>query len=124
MHDFHYKGDELFCEEVSIQHIAEQVGTPCYIYSHRTLIRHFHAFDDAFQDIPHIVAYAMKANSNIAVLKLLAKEGSGADIVSGGELFRALKAGVPSNKASSLTNAFWTINSLFNFLTLANTSSA
>ena len=98
MHDFHYKGDELFCEEVSIQHIAEQVGTPCYIYSHRTLIRHFHAFDDAFQDIPHIVAYAMKANSNIAVLKLLAKEGSGADIVSGGELFRALKAGIPSSK--------------------------
>jgi diaminopimelate decarboxylase len=98
MHDFHYKGDELFCEEVSIQHIAEQVGTPCYIYSHRTLIRHFHAFDDAFHDIPHIVAYAMKANSNIAVLKLLAKEGSGADIVSGGELFRALKAGVPSSK--------------------------
>ncbi len=98
MHDFHYKGDELFCEEVSIQHIVEQVGTPCYIYSHRTLIRHFHAFDDAFKDIPHIVAYAMKANSNIAVIRLLAKEGSGADIVSGGELFRALKAGVPSNK--------------------------
>ena len=84
MHDFHYKGDELFCEKISIQHIVEQVGTPCYIYSHRTLIRHFHAFDDAFQDIPHIVAYAMKANSNIAVLRLLAKEGSGADIVSGG----------------------------------------
>ena len=98
MHDFHYKGDELFCEEVSIQHIVEQIGTPCYIYSHRTLIRHFHAFDNAFQDIPHIVAYAMKANSNIAVLRLLAKEGSGADIVSGGELYRALKAGIPSNK--------------------------
>jgi diaminopimelate decarboxylase len=98
MHDFHYKGDALFCEEVSIQHIVEQVGTPCYIYSHRTLIRHFHAFDDAFHNIPHIVAYAMKANSNIAILKLLAKEGSGADIVSGGELFRALKAEVPSNK--------------------------
>ena len=98
MHDFHYKGDELFCEEVSIPHIVEEMGTPCYIYSHRTLIRHFHAFDDAFKDIPHIVAYAMKANSNIGVLRLLAKEGSGADIVSGGELFRALKAGVPSNK--------------------------
>jgi len=98
MHDFHYKGGELFCEEVSIQHIIEQVGTPCYIYSHRTIQRHFHAFDDAFQDIPHIVAYAMKANSNIAILKLLAKEGSGVDIVSGGELFRALKAGVPSSK--------------------------
>ncbi len=98
MHDFHYKGDELFCEEVSIPHIVEEMGTPCYIYSHRTLIRHFHAFDNAFHNIPHIVAYAMKANSNIAVLRLLAKEGSGADIVSGGELFRALKAGVPSNK--------------------------
>jgi len=98
MHDFHYKGDELFCEEVSIPHIVEEVGTPCYIYSHRTLIRHFHTFDNAFHNIPHIVAYAMKANSNIAVLRLLAKEGSGADIVSGGELFRALKAGVPSNK--------------------------
>ena len=98
MHDFHYKGDELFCEEVSIQHIVGQVGTPCYIYSHRTIHRHFHAFDDAFKEIPHIVAYAMKANSNIGVLRLLAKEGSGADIVSGGELFRALKAGIPSNK--------------------------
>ena len=98
MHDFHYKGDELFCEEVSIQHIVEQVGTPCYIYSHRTLIRHFRAFDQAFQSIPHIIAYAMKANSNLAVLSLLAKEGSGADIVSGGELFRALKSGIPANK--------------------------
>ena len=98
MHDFHYKGDELFCEEVSIQRIVEQVGTPCYIYSHQAIHRQFHDFDDAFKDIPHIVAYAMKANSNIAILKLLAKEGSGADIVSGGELFRTLKAGVPSNK--------------------------
>ena len=98
MHDFQYKGDELFCEEVPVQHIVDQVGTPCYIYSHRTIHRHFHAFDDAFKEIPHIVAYAMKANSNIGVLRLLAKEGSGADIVSGGELFRALKAGIPSNK--------------------------
>jgi diaminopimelate decarboxylase len=98
MHDFRYQGDELFCEEVPIQQIAEQVGTPCYIYSHRTLIRHFHAFDQAFQAIPHIVAFAMKSNSNLAVLRLLAKEGSGADIVSGGELFRALQAGMLPNK--------------------------
>ena len=98
MHDFHYKGDELFCEEVSIQRIVEQVGTPCYIYSHQAIHRQFHDFDDAFKDIHHIVAYAMKANSNIGVLRVLAKEGSGADIVSGGELFRTLKAGVPSNK--------------------------
>jgi diaminopimelate decarboxylase len=98
MHDFHYQGDELFCEEVPIRQITEEVGTPCYIYSHRTLIRHFHAFDQAFQPIPHIVAYAMKANSNLAILRLLAKVGSGADIVSGGELFRALKAGISPNK--------------------------
>ena len=98
MHDFHYKGDELFCEEVPIRHITEQVGTPCYIYSHRTLIRHFHAFDQAFNAIPHIVAFAMKSNSNLTVLRLLAKEGSGADIVSGGELFRALAAGIAPNK--------------------------
>jgi diaminopimelate decarboxylase len=98
MHDFHYHGDELFCEEAPIRQIAEQVGTPCYIYSHRTLIRHFHAFDQAFQAIPHIMAFAMKSNSNLAVLRLLAKEGSGADIVSGGELFRALKAGMAPNK--------------------------
>ncbi len=98
MHDFHYHGDELFCEEVPIRQIIDQVGSPCYIYSHRTLTRHFHAFDQAFQAIPHIVAYAMKANSNLAVLRVLAKEGSGADIVSGGELFRALKAGIPPKK--------------------------
>ena len=98
MHDFHYQGDGLFCEEVPIRQITEQVGTPCYIYSHRTLIRHFHAFDQAFNAIPHIVAFAMKANSNLTVLRLLAKEGCGADIVSGGELFRALKAGMAPNK--------------------------
>ncbi len=98
MHDFHYQGDELFCEEVPIHQITEQVGTPCYIYSHRTLIRHFHAFDQAFNAIPHIVAFAMKANSNLTVLRLLAKEGCGADIVSGGELFRALTAGMTPNK--------------------------
>jgi len=98
MHDFHYQGDELFCEEVPIRQITEQVGTPCYIYSHRTLIRHFHAFDQAFNAIPHIVAFAMKSNSNLTVLRLLAKEGSGADIVSGGELFRALTAGMAPNK--------------------------
>jgi len=98
MHDFHYQGEELFCEEVPIRQVAGQVGTPCYIYSHRTLIRHFHAFDQAFQAIPHIVAFAMKSNSNLTVLRLLAREGSGADIVSGGELFRALQAGISPNK--------------------------
>jgi diaminopimelate decarboxylase len=98
MHDFQYRGNELFCEEVPLRRIVEQVGSPCYIYSHRTLTRHFQAFEDAFQSIPHIVAFAMKANSNLAVLRILAKEGCGADIVSGGELYRALQAGVSPQK--------------------------
>lgn len=98
MHDFHYQGLELYCEDVPIQRIAKDVGTPCYIYSHRTLVRHFRAYDHAFNAVPHIIAYAMKANSNLAILRLMAREGSGADIVSGGELFRALRAGVPPDK--------------------------
>lgn len=98
MHDFQYQGNELYCEEVPLRQIVEQVGSPCYIYSHRTLIRHFQAFEEAFKTIPHLVAFAMKANSNIAVLRVLAREGCGADIVSGGELFRALKAGISPQK--------------------------
>ncbi len=98
MHDFEYRDGELQCEGVPLSRIAKEVGTPCYIYSYGTLIRHFRAFDGAFHGIPHIVAFAMKSNSNLAILRLMAKEGSGADIVSGGELFRALKAGVPPSK--------------------------
>jgi diaminopimelate decarboxylase len=98
MHDFHYRNGELYCEDVSLSRIAKEAGTPCYVYSHATLIRHYRAFDGAFQSVPHIVAFAMKANSNLGLLRLMASEGSGADIVSGGELFRALKAGVPPAK--------------------------
>lgn len=98
MHDFHYREGELYCEDVPLSRIAKEVGTPCYIYSHHTLVRHFRVYDGAFKNIPHIVAFAMKANSNLAVLRLMAKEGSGVDIVSGGELYRALKAGVPPTK--------------------------
>ncbi len=98
MHDFTYQNGELWCEQVPVKHIVKEVGTPCYIYSHATLTRHFRAFDQAFKDIPHIVAYAMKANSNIGILRLMASEGSGVDIVSGGELQRALQAGVPPSK--------------------------
>ena len=98
MHDFHYQDQELYCEEVPVQRIVRDVGTPCYIYSYRTLVRHYRAYDQAFGTIPHVIAYAMKANSNLAILRALAKEGGGADIVSGGELFRALKAGVPAEK--------------------------
>ena len=98
MNDFQYREGELYCEDVPLSRIAKEVGTPCYVYSHHTLVRHFRVYDSAFQNIPHIVAFAMKANSNLAVLRLMAKEGSGVDIVSGGELFRALKAGVSPGK--------------------------
>ncbi len=98
MHDFQYRQGELYCEDVPLSRIAKEVGTPCYVYSHATLLRHFRAYDSAFQNIPHIVAFAMKANSNLAILRLLAREGSGVDIVSGGELYRARQAGVPTSK--------------------------
>ena len=98
MHDFEYHQGELYCEQVPISRIAKEVGTPCYVYSHSTLIRHFRAYDKAFKNIPHVIAFAMKSNSNLAILSLMAKEGSGVDIVSGGELFRALKSGVPASK--------------------------
>jgi diaminopimelate decarboxylase len=98
MHNFEYRQGELYCEQVPVSQIAKQVGTPCYIYSHATLTRHIEAYDSAFKNIPHLIAFAMKANSNLAILRLMAKEGTGVDIVSGGELFRALKAGVPASK--------------------------
>jgi diaminopimelate decarboxylase len=98
MHNFEYRQGELYCEHVPVSQIAKQVGTPCYIYSHATLIRHIRAYDSAFKNVPHLIAFAMKANSNLAILRLMAKEGSGMDIVSGGELFRALQAGVAPSK--------------------------
>ncbi len=88
----------LHAEEVAIPTIAEAVGTPFYCYSTATLERHFRVFSEAFADIPSLVCYAMKANSNQAVLATLAALGSGADVVSGGELIRAQKAGIPANK--------------------------
>ncbi|MFC1798442.1 diaminopimelate decarboxylase [Thermodesulfobacteriota bacterium] len=93
MHHFNYKENELFCEGVSISSIAEKTGTPFYLYSHATLKRHFLAFDEAFSAVDRIVCYSAKANTSLAVLKLFAKLGSGLDIVSGGELFKGLKAG-------------------------------
>lgn len=98
MHFFEYRNGELYCEDTPVSRIAEEVGTPFYCYSHATLKRHFNVFDQAFESIPHIICFAVKANSNLAVLRLFAREGGGADIVSGGELFRALKAGVAPEK--------------------------
>jgi len=98
MHFFEYKDRQLYCEKVPVQHIAEKVGTPFYLYSHRTLVRHFTVFDQAFKGIPHMICYAMKANSNIALLRLFTGLGGGVDIVSGGELYRALQGGVDPQK--------------------------
>ena len=94
MHHFQYKDGDLFCEEVAVSRIASEVGTPFYLYSHATLKQHFKAFDGAFEGVPHITCFSVKSNSNLAILRLFAKEGGGVDIVSGGELFRALRAGV------------------------------
>jgi diaminopimelate decarboxylase len=93
MNHFEYRNGEMFAEGVPIKRIAKEVGTPAYVYSLATLKRHFRVFDQAFSKVPHIVCFSVKANSNIALLRAFAKEGSGFDIVSGGELFRALKAG-------------------------------
>jgi diaminopimelate decarboxylase len=98
MHHFEYRNGEMFAEEVPVRRIAQQVGTPAYIYSLATLRRHFRVFDQAFAKIPHIICYSVKANSNIALLRAFVKEGGGCDIVSGGELFRALKAGADPKK--------------------------
>lgn len=98
MHDFKYKNSELYAEDVPIRKIAEAVGTPFYVYSHNTFLRHFNAYRNAFDGQPHTICFALKANSNLALLKLLAKHGCGADVVSGGELHLALKAGMPVNK--------------------------
>ncbi len=94
MHHFHYISKELYCEDVPVAKIAQEVGTPFYLYSHATLMQHFHAFDGAFQGLDHLTCFSLKSNSNLAVVRLMALEGGGADIVSGGELYRALKAGV------------------------------
>ena len=98
MHYFTYHLGELYCEEVPVKKIVQEVGTPVYIYSSATIKRHFKVFDESFKSIPHLVCYSVKANSNLAVLSLLKNLGAGADIVSAGELKRALKAGFDPKK--------------------------
>ena len=98
MDDFYYKNNELFCENISVEKIAKEVGTPCYIYSFKTLKRHFEVFDNAFKNYNHITCYSVKANSNLTVLNIFKELGSGFDIVSGGELFRVLKTGADTKK--------------------------
>jgi diaminopimelate decarboxylase len=98
MNHFEYRNGEMFAEDVPVKRIAKEVGTPAYVYSLATLKRHFRVFDQAFAKVPHIVCFSVKANSNIALLRTFAKAGGGFDIVSGGELFRALKAGADPKK--------------------------
>jgi diaminopimelate decarboxylase len=98
MHYFEYKKGELHCERVPVSRIAQQMGTPFYLYSYRTLVRHFKVFNEAFEGIPHLVCYSMKANSNLGLIRLFVNLGGGVDVVSGGELYRALKAGADPQK--------------------------
>lgn len=98
MHHFAYRGDELCAEDVPLGEIARAAGTPTYCYSTATLVRHLAAFDDAFAARPHLVCYSVKASSSLAILHVLAEHGAGMDVVSGGEIVRARRAGVPGER--------------------------
>ena len=98
MDEFHYEGESLLCEDVPLAEISERVGTPAYVYSHAALEGAYRELDEAFSGLDHLVCYAVKANSNLAVLRTLASFGAGADIVSGGELYRAVRAGFDPKK--------------------------
>jgi len=100
VHSFRYRAGKLYCEDVDLARAAEQFGTPLYIYSASTILDHFGRLDDALAPFDHLICYAVKANSNRAVLKLLGEAGAGFDIVSGGELFRAIKAGADPKKCT------------------------
>ena len=95
---FNYKNETLFCEELPIPEIAEKIGTPFYLYSKNTLLRHYRKLDESLAGIDHIICYAIKANPTLGICKLFADAGSGADVVSGGELKRALQVGIPPEK--------------------------
>ena len=93
MHGFSYKNGSLFCEDVDLQTLVDEHGTPLYVYSAGTILDHYTRLNAALNGVEHEVAYAVKANSTLSVLRLLATHGAGFDIVSGGELFRVIKAG-------------------------------
>ncbi len=98
MHHFAYRNGVLHCEDVSLEAVARELGTPAYVYSDATLRRHYRVLADAFANRDTLIAFAVKANSNIGVLATLASEGAGADVVSGGEMLRALEAGIPASR--------------------------
>src|SRR5579859_6434545 len=95
---FSYSSADLYCDQTPLEDIAHSVGTPAFVYSARTILDNYRAYHEAFTDLPHNVCYAVKANSSLGVLALLAKAGAGFDIVSGGELFRVLQAGGDPSK--------------------------
>jgi diaminopimelate decarboxylase len=98
MHEFKYKHNDLYCEDVRVSAVAKSVGTPFYLYSQKTLIDHFNKIKKAFAPVHPLICFAMKANGNLAVIKTLVDQGAGVDIVSGGELYKALKAGANPQK--------------------------
>ena len=98
MHEFKYKGNYLYCEDIRIRDLVNRFGTPLYIYSYHTLIDHFVKLKIAFHEVEPLICYSVKANSTLAILKALVDKGAGLDIVSGGELFRAIKVGCPAEK--------------------------
>ncbi len=98
MHEFNYKNKHLYCERVKVQELAEKYGTPLYVYSYHTLVGHFIKLEEAFREVNPLICYSVKANSNLAILKALIDKGAGLDIVSGGELYRAIKAGCPAQR--------------------------
>ena len=98
MDDFKYHGQELFSEKIPVQKIASEIGTPFYLYSYNTILNHLRVFTNAFKEIPHLICFAEKSNSNIAILRIFIKEGGGLDIISGGELYRALQASADPQK--------------------------
>src|SRR5437764_1260200 len=100
MHDFHYIGNRLHCEGVALETLAKKFGTPLYVYSQRTLARHFQKLDRAMAGVDHLICFAVKSNSNQSVLRVLARLGSGFDIVSGGELQRVIAAGGDPRKCA------------------------
>src|SRR5688500_4023476 len=98
MHDFRYVGSKLYCEQVSVESLAQRFGTPLYVYSQHTLTDHFEKLDSALAPLDHMICYAMKANSNLAVMRTFANLGSGFDVVSEGELRRVIAAGGDAKK--------------------------
>src|SRR6195256_4784799 len=100
MHSFHYRDGRLHCEDVDLDRVAREFGTPLYIYSAGTILDHYRRLDAALAELDHLICYAVKANSNRAILNLLSRQGAGFDIVSGGELFRVLAAGGDPQKCT------------------------